>query len=78
MEVITQACSEYGSFQLVNHGISLDLIKEAMELSRTFFDYSDEEKNKGSPSSDATLPAGYNRQPLHSSDKNEYLLVFPP
>ncbi|KAL2348778.1 hypothetical protein Fmac_002778 [Flemingia macrophylla] len=78
MEVITQACSEYGFFQIVNHGISLDLIKEAMQCSKTFFDYPDEEKNKSSPSSDAPLPAGYNRHSPHSLDKNEYLLVFPP
>ncbi|XP_020234569.1 flavonol synthase/flavanone 3-hydroxylase [Cajanus cajan] len=78
MEAITEACSEYGFFQIVNHGVSLDLIKEALQLSKSFFDYSDEEKNKSSASSDAPLPAGYNRQPLHSPDKNEYLLVFPP
>ncbi|TKY73391.1 Flavonol synthase/flavanone 3-hydroxylase [Spatholobus suberectus] len=78
MEVITQACSEYGFFQILNRGISLDLIKEAIELSKTFFDYSDEEKSKSSPSSNTPLPAGYIRRPLHSPDKNEYLLVFPP
>jgi isopenicillin N synthase-like dioxygenase len=78
METITKACSEYGFFQIVNHGGSLDLMKNAIELSKTFFDYSDEEKNKISPSSNAPLPAGYSRQPLHSPDKNEYLLVFPP
>jgi isopenicillin N synthase-like dioxygenase len=78
METITKACSEYGFFQIVNHGVSLDLMKKAIELSKTFFDYSDEEKNKISPSSNAPLPAGYSRQPLHSPDKNEYLLVFPP
>ncbi|KAJ1401626.1 Oxoglutarate/iron-dependent dioxygenase [Sesbania bispinosa] len=37
-----------------------------------------EEKIKSSPSTNAPLPAGYNRQPLHSPDKNEYLLIFPP
>ncbi|KEH33487.1 flavonol synthase/flavanone 3-hydroxylase [Medicago truncatula] len=78
METITKACSEYGFFQIVNHGVSLDLMKQAMELSKTFFNYSDEEKNKSSPSSNAPLPAGYSRQPSHSPDKNEYLLVFPP
>ncbi|CAJ1975279.1 unnamed protein product [Sphenostylis stenocarpa] len=79
MEEITEACSEYGFFQVVNHGVSLDLIKVAMELSKSFFDYSDEEKTKSSsPSADVPLPAGYNKQPLHSPDKNEYLLVFPP
>ncbi|KHN30832.1 Gibberellin 2-beta-dioxygenase 8 [Glycine soja] len=74
MEAITQACSEYGFFQIVNHGVSLDLIKEAMQPSKTFFDYSDEEKSKSSPSTNAPLPAGYSKQPLHSPDKNEFQL----
>ncbi|XP_020234581.1 flavonol synthase/flavanone 3-hydroxylase [Cajanus cajan] len=78
MEVITQACSEYGFFQIVNHGLSLDLIKEALQLSKTFFDYSYEEKSKSSASSGALFPPGYNRRPPHSPDKNEFLLVFPP
>lgn len=78
MKTITQACGEYGFFQIVNHGVSLDLMKRAIEQSKTFFDYPDEEKNKSSPSSNAPLPAGYNRQPHHSPDKNEYLLIFPP
>ncbi|CAN6250365.1 unnamed protein product [Urochloa humidicola] len=28
--------------------------------------------------SKAPLPAGYGRQPAHSTDKNEYLVVFDP
>lgn len=78
METITKACSEYGFFQIINHGVSLDLMKQAIELSKTFFDYSDEEKNKSSPLSNSPLPAGYGRQHMHSPDKNEYLLLFPP
>ncbi|KAK7304616.1 hypothetical protein VNO77_42500 [Canavalia gladiata] len=78
MEIITEACSEYGFFQIVNHGVPLDLIKEAMDLSKTFFDYSDQEKSQSSPSSNAPLPAGYSTQPLHSPEKNEYFLLFPP
>lgn len=77
-EIISKACSEYGFFQIVNHGVPLDLMSRAMELSKTFFEYSDEEKLKSSPGSDAPLPAGYNKQPDHSADKNDYLLMFPP
>ncbi|MFS7972008.1 putative aminocyclopropanecarboxylate oxidase [Helianthus anomalus] len=40
--------------------------------------YSDEVKRKSSSGPDAPLPAGYNKQPDHSPDKNEYLLMFPP
>ncbi|PSS07901.1 Flavonol synthase/flavanone 3-hydroxylase [Actinidia chinensis var. chinensis] len=75
---IAIACSEYGFFQIVNHGVSLELMSRAMELSKAFFENPDEEKLKSSPGSSAPLPAGYNKQPDHSADKNEYLLMFPP
>ncbi|XWS60566.1 hypothetical protein CRYUN_Cryun07bG0046800 [Craigia yunnanensis] len=78
MEVITKACSGNGFFQIVNHGVPINLLQQALELSRIFFEYPAEEKLKSSPASDAPLPAGYNTQPQHSPDKNEYLLMFPP
>ncbi|KAL3528368.1 hypothetical protein ACH5RR_007690 [Cinchona calisaya] len=77
-DIISQACSEYGFFQIVNHGVPLDLLSQAMDLSKTYFKFSDEEKLKCSPESGAPLPAGYNKQPEISPDKNEYLLMFPP
>lgn len=55
-----------------------DLMNKALQLSKVFFQYPDEEKLKLSPRSGALLPAGYNKQPDHSPDKTEYLLVFPP
>lgn len=78
IEIIGEACSEYEFFQIVNHGVPLGLISQALELSKTFFDFPDEEKHKCSANSSAPLPAGYSKQPEHSPDKNEYLLVFPP
>lgn len=78
IEIIREACSEHGFFQVVNHGVPLDLMTRALELSRTFFDFPDEEKRKSCPNFDAPLPAGYSRQPEHSPDKNEYVLMFPP
>lgn len=77
-ESIAEACTEYGFFQIVNHGVPLDLMKQAMELSKTFFNYSDEVKRECSSKPGAPLPAGYNKQPEQSPDKNEYLLMFPP
>uniref|UniRef100_A0ACD5UGE2 Uncharacterized protein n=1 Tax=Avena sativa TaxID=4498 RepID=A0ACD5UGE2_AVESA len=53
----------------------------ALELSAAFFALPDEEKAKVRPavgSSSSPLPAGYARQPAHSADKNEYLLLFNP
>ena len=78
LDVITKACSEYGFFQIVNHGVPINLLQQALELSRIFFEYPAEEKLKSSPASDAPLPAGYNTHPQHSPDKNEYLMMFPP
>ncbi|KAB2073270.1 hypothetical protein ES319_A07G071600v1 [Gossypium barbadense] len=78
MEVITKACSEYGFFQIVNHGVPINLLQRALDLSKVFFEYPSDEKLKSSPASNAPLPAGYNTQPQQSPDKNEYLLMFPP
>lgn len=77
-EIISHACSEYGFFQAVNHGVSLELMSRAMELTKTFFALPEEEKIKYRPRSGAPVPAGYGKQPAHSSDKNEYLLMLPP
>ncbi|KAL8123541.1 hypothetical protein AgCh_011495 [Apium graveolens] len=77
-DLIHQACSTYGFFQVVNHGVPLQLMNKAMQVSKTFFEFPDEEKLKSSPASGAPLPAGYNKQHEHSADRNEYLLMFPP
>lgn len=78
LEIIRQACSEYGFFQIVNHGVPVELMSRALELSRAFFECRDEEKLQYRPGPGAPLPAGYSKQPDHSTDKNEYLLMFPP
>ncbi|KAK6920847.1 Non-hem dioxygenase N-terminal domain [Dillenia turbinata] len=77
-EIIGKACSESGFFQVKNHGVPVDLMARALNLSKTFFGYPNQEKLKSSPGIGAPLPAGYNTQRDHSQDKNEYLLVFPP
>lgn len=77
-DLITEACLEYGFFQVVNHGVPPELLSQAMELSRTYFQYPEEEKLKCCPNNRAPVPAGYAKQPEISPDKNEYLLMFPP
>ncbi|GFP99375.1 flavonol synthase/flavanone 3-hydroxylase [Phtheirospermum japonicum] len=77
-ETISRACAEYGFFQVANHGIPLDLMSRAMELSKTFFGLPDDEKLKNSPRAGAPVPAGYGKQPEQSADKNEYLMMLPP
>ncbi|PON57354.1 Oxoglutarate/iron-dependent dioxygenase [Parasponia andersonii] len=78
IEVINQACYEYGFFRITNHGVPLGLMNQALDMCKEFFEYPDEEKLKSGPRSGGLLPAGYNRQPPHSADKNEYLVVCSP
>ncbi|KAI3970693.1 hypothetical protein MKX01_024340 [Papaver californicum] len=76
-EVINQACSEYGFFQIVNHGVPVGLMSRALDLSKTFFDCSDDEKLRFSPEPGAPLPAGYSRaNPI--TGQYERLLMFTP
>ncbi|XP_068638743.1 flavonol synthase/flavanone 3-hydroxylase-like [Aristolochia californica] len=79
-KIISDALSDLGFFQIIDHGVPLDLMDRALELSKRYFQYPDEEKLKSKPiaGSKAPLPAGYNRQPENSLDKNEYLLLFVP
>ena len=78
-DIIGQACSKYGFPQVVNHGAPRGMMTRAIELSRAFFEtLPNEEKLRCVLNSGAPLPAGYNRQPDQSPDKNEYLLMFPP
>lgn len=77
-ETITEACSSYGFFQIVNHGVPIEFLSGALELSRTFFQYPDDVKLKYSSKPGAPLLAGFNKQKDKCVDKNEYVLVFPP
>lgn len=80
-EAVREACQATGFFRAVNHGVPRELMARALELSAAFFALPDEEKAKVRPAegaSPAPLPVGYARQPTHSADKNEYLLLFNP
>lgn len=77
-DAIRQSCIEFGFFQVTNHGIPLDLMNRAMDLSRAFFSLAEYEKAKIRPKKDAPVPAGYLKQPPHSADKNESLMMMPP
>ncbi|KAK3039332.1 LOW QUALITY PROTEIN: hypothetical protein RJ639_028732 [Escallonia herrerae] len=75
-EEVSKACLEYGFFQLVNHGVPLDLMNGALELSKTFMECPIEEKLKSSPTS-TLLPAGYGGMESFFG-KNEWLMMFQP
>ncbi|KAK3017529.1 hypothetical protein RJ639_007204 [Escallonia herrerae] len=74
MEIISLACSEFGFFQVVNHGVPLSLMSRAMELSKIFFAYPTEEKRKSAPKPGAPLPAGYNDWDARKEDA----FICPP
>lgn len=80
-DAVREACQATGFFRAVNHGVPPELMARALDLSAAFFALPDEEKAKVRPAegaSPAPLPVGYARQPAHSADKNEYLLLFNP
>lgn len=78
IEIIGKACSEFGFFEVVNHGVPIELMKTAISISKEFFDYPLDQKLAVSPQAAAPLPAGYGRLPEHSPEKNEFFMMFPP
>lgn len=76
VEEIRKACSEYGFFQVVNHGIPLELLKQALEVYRAFFDLSDEEKLKSLPRPGVNPSRAYFRSPDLSKEGNEHFLMI--
>lgn len=78
IEIIGKACSEFGFFQVVNHGVPIHLMQKALLGSNQFFGYPLDRKLEASPLPGAPMPAGYGRQPDHSPDKNEFFMMFPP
>ena len=43
---VGQACEEWGFFQVINHGVSLELLEELQATAKEFFDLPIEEKRK--------------------------------
>ncbi|XP_016477566.1 jasmonate-induced oxygenase 1-like [Nicotiana tabacum] len=77
-EVIDETCSRYGFFQIINHGVPLDLMSRALKLSKIFFESSVEEKMNCSPLPGSPFPAGYNRKPNPSYEFAEFLVMLQP
>ncbi|CAI0399422.1 unnamed protein product [Linum tenue] len=76
---IREACSDYGFFVAVNHGIPAEAMDRSLEMAHEFFDRPSEEKLKCTPpTSDTPVTTGYAKQPDHSPNKNEYFLMFEP
>ena len=79
-EAVLEACRTHGCFRVVNHGVPAELMARALKLSAAFFALPDDEKARARQAEGtvAPVPAGYTRQPAHSADKREYVLVFDP
>ncbi|KAF3620159.1 putative 1-aminocyclopropane-1-carboxylate oxidase 5-like isoform X2 [Capsicum annuum] len=65
MEQMGEACSNYGFFQIANHGIPLDLLSRTMDMYKTFFACSDEEK--------LLVPDSYFKSTQSSAETYEHL-----
>ncbi|KAH0749652.1 hypothetical protein KY290_028884 [Solanum tuberosum] len=78
VDTISKACCEYGFFQIVNHGVPLDLTSQALKVSKSFFESPTEAKLKCSPLPNVPVPAGYNKKPNPSYEFSEFLIMLPP
>ncbi|KAF5750449.1 hypothetical protein HS088_TW03G00785 [Tripterygium wilfordii] len=65
---LADACEQYGFFQLVNHGIPMDVINNMIDVSRRFFELPFEERSKYM-SSDMRAPVRYGTSFNQSKDK---------
>ncbi|XP_059303595.1 jasmonate-induced oxygenase 1-like isoform X1 [Lycium ferocissimum] len=65
-EQIGEACVNYGFFQIANHGIPLDVLSRTMNMFKTFFACSDEDK--------LFAPAAYLRSTQHSAGIYEHFV----
>ncbi|CAI0399424.1 unnamed protein product [Linum tenue] len=60
---IREACSDYGFFVAVNHGIPAEAMDRSLEMAHEFFDRPSEEKLKCTPpTSDTPVTTGYAKQ----------------
>ncbi|KAL9270498.1 Flavonol synthase/flavanone 3-hydroxylase-like protein, partial [Drosera capensis] len=59
IELVTKASSEWGLFQVVNHGIPTEIIRELQEVGRTFFELPNEEKEAYARPPDSKSVEGY-------------------
>lgn len=76
VDQVGQACSEYGFFQIVNHGVPLDLLQNTIDTFKTFFSYSSDEKLKAGPIS-TVIPCGYGKMNSFVGN-NEWFMAFQP
>ncbi|CAI9091225.1 OLC1v1026190C1 [Oldenlandia corymbosa var. corymbosa] len=68
LQSLSQACKDYGFFQLINHGISEAIVREMKEATRRFFELPYEERAKYM-SSDVYTPVRYGTSFNQSKDK---------
>ena len=66
---ITSAFQKLGFVYIINHGMSLETVDEALSWSEKFFDLPLEEKSKAPQSDNPTILRGYSSQITHDSNE---------
>eukprot|EP01018_Ginkgo_biloba_P036003 Gb_24113 [translate_table: standard] len=84
LKEIADACEEWGIFQVVNHGISEELIQRLQTVGKQFFDLPQEEKEAYANNAGAGIVEGYGTKLAHNIDgKMEWIdyyfhMLWPP
>ncbi|KAK4489789.1 hypothetical protein RD792_000428 [Penstemon davidsonii] len=76
VQQISDACQQYGFFQIINHGVSKDITENMLKVSKEFFDLPIEEKMKlysNDPSKTTRLSTSSNLQKEKIHNWRDYL-----
>ncbi|EYU40361.1 hypothetical protein ABFS82_02G140600 [Erythranthe guttata] len=75
IEQVHVACKELGAFQVINHGIPIPIVDQALEVAAEFFDMPNEKKMRIA-STDAREPVRYGTSLNYINDKVKYWRDF--
>ncbi|KAH7532298.1 hypothetical protein FEM48_Zijuj04G0005000 [Ziziphus jujuba var. spinosa] len=79
-EAICNAAERWGFFQIVNHGIPIEVLEDAKEATRHFFGLPAQEKNKyskdNSPSNNVRYGTSFSPQAEKALEWKDYLSLF--
>ena len=65
---ITRACKEWGVFQVINHGVSGDLLERVIAAGKNFFRLPEDEKQRYSCDPNSPASEGYGSRMLSADD----------
>ncbi|CAH1424397.1 unnamed protein product [Lactuca virosa] len=80
MKLVCSAAEKWGFFQIVNHGVPLNIINGVKEATHKFFEYPTDEKNKyssqNSPSKNVTILTSFNPDVDKAYEWKDHLSCF--